>query len=255
VTKAAGVVTSAFGLAVMAADMNGDGWLDLYVSNDYIEPDFIFINNHDGTFTDHYKDYLKHSSQASMGNDIEDINNDGLVDIMVLDMKPGDPIRYKMLMNNMLYDRYQLLVQYGYGRQVGRNVLQLNNGNQTFSDIGQYAGVATTDWSWGVLMADYDNDGWKDIFVSNGYRKDVTQFDYLNYFRDSVKRTGELTPQRFRISMISSNSCRKLKWRVTFLSMIRTCNSMMLPNKPAWTSSSTLMDVLMQTLMLMVILI
>lgn len=197
VTAAAGLTTSAFGLAVMAADLNHDGWLDLYVSNDYIEPDFIFINNRDGTFTDHFKDYLKHSSQASMGNDIQDINNDGLVDIMVLDMKPGDPIRYKQLMNNMGYDRYNLLVQYGYGRQVGRNVLQLNNGNETFSDIGQFAGVATTDWSWGVLMADYDNDGWKDIFVSNGYRKDVTQFDYFNYFRDSIKRTGELTPERF----------------------------------------------------------
>jgi len=197
VTAEAGLVTSAFGLGVTAADINHDGWMDLYVSNDYIEPDFIFINNHDGTFTDHYTDYLKHSSQASMGNDIEDINNDGLVDIMVLDMKSGDPIRYKTLMNNMLYDRYQLLVQYGYGRQEGRNVLQLNNGNQTFSDIGQYAGVATTDWSWGVLMADYDNDGWKDIFVSNGYRKDVTQFDYFNFFRDSIKRTGELTSERF----------------------------------------------------------
>ncbi len=197
VTAEAGLVTSAFGLAVTAADFNRDGWLDLYVSNDYIEPDFIFINNKNGTFTDHYSDYLKHSSQASMGNDIEDINNDGLVDIMVLDMKPRDPIRYKMLMNNMLYDRYQLLVQYGYGRQVGRNVLQLNNGNETFSEIGQYAGVAATDWSWGVLMADYDNDGWKDIFVSNGYRKDVTQFDYLNFFRDSIKATGELTAERF----------------------------------------------------------
>jgi len=197
VTKEAGVVTSAFGLAATAADINRDGWMDLYVSNDYVEPDFIFINNHNGTFTDHYKDYLRHSSQASMGNDIEDINNDGLVDIMVLDMKPGDPIRYKVLMNNMVYDRYQLLVQYGYGHQDGRNVLQLNNGNQTFSEIGQYAGVAATDWSWGVLMADYDNDGWKDIFVSNGYRKDVTQFDYLNYFRDSIKRTGELSAERF----------------------------------------------------------
>ncbi|HEX5112347.1 MAG TPA: VCBS repeat-containing protein, partial [Saprospiraceae bacterium] len=85
----------------------------------------------------------------------------------------------------------------GYGRQVGRNVLQLNNGNQTFSEIGQYAGVAATDWSWGVLMADYDNDGWKDIFVSNGYRKDVTQFDYLNFFRDSIKQTGGLSAERF----------------------------------------------------------
>ncbi len=197
ITKKAGMVSSTFGLSATAADINMDGWMDLYVANDYVEPDFIYINNHDGTFTDHYFQMLKHSCQSSMGSDIADFNNDGLVDIMVMDMKPEDPIRYKKLMNNMVYDRYNLLVQYGYGRQVGRNVLQLNNGNGTFSEIGQYAGIAATDWSWGSIMADFNNDGWKDVYIANGYRKDVTDQDYFNFFRDSIERTGGLTSKRF----------------------------------------------------------
>jgi len=132
-----------------------------------------------------------------MGSDVADINNDGLDDIMVLDMKAEDPIRYKMLINGMQYDRYNLLQQYGYGRQVGRNVLQLNNGNNTFIEIGQYAGIAATDWSWGSLIADFDNDGWKDIYIANGYRRDVANLDYLNYVRDSLNQTGGLTSKRF----------------------------------------------------------
>ena len=197
VTQSAGLVSSAFGLSATAADLNSDGWMDVYVGNDYIEPDRVYINNRDGTFTDKYFDYLKHSCQNSMGADIADINNDGLEDIMVLDMKPEDPIRYKMLINVMQYDRYNLLEQYGYGRQVGRNVLQLNNGNNTFSEIGQYAGVDATDWSWGAMIADFDNDGWKDTYIANGYRRDVTNYDYLTYVRDSINRTGGLTPKRF----------------------------------------------------------
>lgn len=197
VTEKAGLVSSAFGLSATAADLNHDGWMDLYVANDYIEPDRVYINNQNGTFTDKYFEYLKHSSQNSMGSDIADINNDGLDDIIVLDMKPEDPVRYKTLINIMQYDRYNLLEQYGYGRQVGRNVLQLNNGNNTFSEIGQFAGIATTDWSWGSMIADFDNDGWKDGFIANGYRRDVTNYDYLTYVRDSIERTGGLTPRRF----------------------------------------------------------
>lgn len=197
ITAKAGMVNSAFGLSATAADINQDGWMDLYVANDYIEPDYVYINNKDGTFTDQYFTTLKHSSQNSMGSDVVDINNDGLVDIMVLDMKAEDPIRYKELAHVMQLDRYNLMVQYGYGRQSGRNMLQLNNGNNTFREIGQFAGVATTDWSWAQLIADFDNDGWKDMYITNGYRKDVTNMDYTNFFKDSIYRTGGLTPQRY----------------------------------------------------------
>lgn len=197
ITTKAGMLSSAYGLSVTPCDLNRDGWMDLYVADDYIEPDRIYINNKNGTFTDHYAEYLKHSSLNSMGSDIADINNDGLDDIMVLDMKTDDPVRYKTLINGMHYDRYNLLLEYGYGRQVGRNVLQLNNGNNTFSEIGQYAGVSATDWSWGSLIADLDNDGWKDIFITNGYRRDVANLDYLNYVRDSLNQTGGISSKRF----------------------------------------------------------
>ncbi len=198
IARAAGLESTAFGLSVTTTDFNRDGWPDLYVANDYIEPDRIYINNKNGTFTDHYNDYLKHSSQNSMGSDVADINNDGLDDIMVLDMKPEDPIRYKTLINVMSYDRYNMIEESGYGRQVARNVLQLNNGNNTFSDIGQYAGVAATDWSWGSLIVDLNNDGWKDIFIANGYRRDVTNYDYLNFTSDSIARTGGINNTRYK---------------------------------------------------------
>ncbi len=197
VTAEAGLVNSAFGLSVTPVDIDQDGWMDLYVANDFVEPDYIYINNKNGTFTDHYYEYLRHSSQNSMGSDVADINNDGLDDIVVMDMKSEDPFRYKELATVMTYDRYNLLVQYGYGRQVGRNMLQLNKGNNTFVDIAQYAGVAATDWSWSPLIADFDNDGWKDLYVTNGYRRDITNLDYTNYFRDSIDRSGGVTPRRF----------------------------------------------------------
>lgn len=197
ITEKAGLLNSAFGLSVTPIDMNKDGWMDLYVANDFVEPDHIYINNRNGTFTDHYYDYLRHSSQNSMGSDLADINNDGLDDIIVVDMKAEDPFRYKELAHGMMYDRYNLLVQYDYGRQVVRNVLQLNNGNNTFSEIGQYAGIEATDWSWAPLIADFDNDGWKDIYITNGYRRDITNLDYMNYVKDSLERTGGITPRRF----------------------------------------------------------
>jgi hypothetical protein len=197
ITAKAGLVNSAFGLSATPVDIDRDGWLDIYVANDFIEPDAIYINNRNGTFTDHFFEYFRHACQSSMGSDVADINNDGLDDVMVVDMKPEDPIRYKELNNVFAYDRYNLLVQYGYGRQPGRNMLQLNTGNNTFVEIAQYAGVATTDWSWTPLIADFDNDGWKDIYVTNGYRRDVTDLDYTNFFRDSIKRTGGINPKRY----------------------------------------------------------
>ena len=197
VTGKAGVASSAFGLSVTPADINQDGWTDLYVANDFIEPDFIYINNHDGTFTDHYHEYLKHSSLSSMGSDVTDINNDGLKDFIIVDMKVNDHIRYKQIATTMQYDRYSILVQNGYGRQDARNMLQLGVGNSSWIDIGQYAGIAATDWSWNPVVCDLNNDGWKDIYITNGYRRDITDQDYTNFVRDSILKTKTITPKEF----------------------------------------------------------
>lgn len=197
VSKTAGIENSAFGLSATISDINNDGYPDVYVANDYIEPDYLYINNGNGTFTDKYAEYIRHSSQNSMGSDLSDFNNDGLLDIIVLDMIADDDVRYKQLMNIMQLERYETLLKYGYGHQVGRNVMQLNNGNGTFSEMGQLAGVSNTDWSWGAFFADFDNDGYKDIFIGNGYKRDVTDLDYMTYTRDSIEKTGGVSPKRF----------------------------------------------------------
>ena len=197
VSKAAGIENSAFGLSASISDINNDGYPDVYVANDYIEPDYVYINNGDGTFTDKYTEYIRHSSQNSMGSDLSDFNNDGLLDIIVLDMIADDDVRYKQLMNIMQLERYETLVKYGYGHQVARNVVQLNNGNGTFSEVGQLAGVSNTDWSWGAFFADFDNDGYKDVFIGNGYKRDVTDMDYMTYTRDSIEKSGGITKRRY----------------------------------------------------------
>jgi enediyne biosynthesis protein E4 len=173
-----------FGLGVAASDVNGDGYPDLYISNDYIEPDYLYINNGDGTFTESLSAYLQHISYFSMGSDISDINNDGLPDIYTLDMLPEDNKRQKLLYGPENYEQYALMVMKGFYHQNMRNMLHLNHGNGLFSEIGQLAGVSNTDWSWAALFADFDNDGWKDLFVSNGYYRDYTNRDFLKYKSD-----------------------------------------------------------------------
>ena len=197
VASQTGVENATFGLSATVADINLDGWPDIYVANDYIEPDFLYINNKNGSFSEQGASWLRHMSQNSMGSDIADFNNDLLPDVIVLDMVADDPIRYKELMNVMQTDRYNVLLKYGYGHQVARNVLQMNNGNNTFSEIGQLAGISNTDWSWGAFFADFDNDGQKDIFICNGYRRDVTNLDYMAYTRDSIERTGGVNQKRY----------------------------------------------------------
>lgn len=202
VTDIAGVANYTFGFSATTADINGDGWPDIYVTNDFVEPDFIYINNGDGSFTDRAMDYLGHMTQNSMGADLADYNNDGLLDIVALDMKAEDPVRYKELMHVMQTNRYNMLVEHGYGHQVGRNVLQLGagsrpDGSPAFSEIGQLAGIDATDWSWGSLFADLNNDGWKDLFICNGYLRDVTNLDYMVYVRDSIDKSGGVGPKRF----------------------------------------------------------
>ncbi len=197
ISQSAGLNTSAFSLSATVADINMDNYPDVYVANDYIEPDLLFINNKKGGLVDRYSDFLKHSSQNSMGSDVADVNNDGLPDIITLDMISEDPFRYKQLMNIMQFERYNLLLKYGYGHQVSRNVLQLNQGNNSFSEIAQLAGISNTDWSWSATFADYDNDGQKDIYITNGYRRDVTDNDYMVYTRDSIERSGGVSAARY----------------------------------------------------------
>jgi hypothetical protein len=186
ISKAAGIQNFAFGLGIITMDANLDGYPDLYIANDYIEPDMLYINNKNGTFTDHINDYVRHTSSSSMGADWADINNDGLLDLFVLDMALANNEKTKNAATVMVNDRYYSLVKYGYGEQMMRNMLQLNNGNGTFSEIGCLAGVSATDWSWSPIMMDFDNDGWRDIFVSNGFRREVVNLDYIHYTFDST---------------------------------------------------------------------
>ncbi len=171
----------ALGLGVVASDVNRDGWPDIYVSNDFFERDYLYINNHDGTFTEQLDKEMPYISYFSMGLDIADVNNDGWADIYTTDMLPEDEYRLRTTSSFEGYDIYQAKVKNGFHYQLMRNMLQLNNGNGSFSDIGQLAGVARTDWSWSALIADLDLDGYKDIYVTNGIAKDVTSQDYIAF--------------------------------------------------------------------------
>ncbi|RYY32519.1 MAG: RNA-binding protein, partial [Sphingobacteriaceae bacterium] len=186
VSKEAGIIQNplTFGLGIAIADINKDGWPDIYVTNDYNEPDYIYINTHDGKFAEHSKDMLRHMSHFSMGTDIADFNNDGLPDIITLDMMPEDNHRQKSLQLQENYESFALMQNQGLYNQYMRNMLQLNNGDGTFSEIGQLAGISNTDWSWCPLIADLDNDGYKDIFITNGYLRDYTNKDFLRYWGD-----------------------------------------------------------------------
>jgi hypothetical protein len=183
VSEQAGIYGSVigFGLGVTVGDINKDGWPDLYVSNDFFERDYLYINNQDGTFRECLTEQMKSISGASMGADLADINNDTWPDIFVTEMLPEPNERIKTVTTFENWDRYQNNVINDYYHQFTRNMLQLNNANNTFSEVGRLAGVEATDWSWGALMFDADNDGLKDIFVANGIYQDLTNQDYLQY--------------------------------------------------------------------------
>ena len=183
VSVAAGIYGSVigFGLGVTVGDLNKDGWLDIYVSNDFFERDYLYLNKQDGTFKECLTEQMRSISGASMGADVADINNDGYPDIFVTEMLPKENSRLKVVTTFENWDRYQYAVQNDYYHQFTRNMLQLNNKDSTFSEIARLAGVDATDWSWGALVFDMDNDGLKDIFVSNGIFQDLTNQDYLQY--------------------------------------------------------------------------
>jgi hypothetical protein len=184
VTTASGIISNplGYGLGVSVSDINNDGWPDLYVTNDYVEEDYLYINNHDGTFSEKLKDELGHLSNFSMGCDIADINNDGWTDVFTADMLPEDNRRQKLLYMPDNYELYNNQVQNGFYHQLMRNMLQLNNGNGTFSEIGQLSGVFCTDWSWASLLMDFNNDGYKDLFITNGYGRDMANRDFVKFY-------------------------------------------------------------------------
>ncbi len=184
VSKEAGILAEGWGLGIIINDFNQDGYPDVYVGNDFLSNDLLYINNRNGTFTNKIDEYLRHQSHNSMGLDMADINNDGLNDLVVVDMLPDDNVRQKTMFGNIEYDKFQENLRRKYQPQYVRNVLQLNNGNNSFSDIGYMAGIAATDWSWSPLMADFDNDGLRDILITNGYRLDVTDLDFIVYRGD-----------------------------------------------------------------------
>ena len=192
VTLKAGIYSSkiGFGLGVNVGDINRDGWPDIYVSNDFFERDYLYINNKNGTFIESLEEQMTEISQGAMGADVADINNDAWPEIYATEMTPEDNARLKTKALFDTWETYRLKVNNGYYHQFARNVLQLNNQNGSFSEIGRYSGVSTTDWSWGALIMDLDNDGWKDIFVANGIYKDLLDRDFLDiYSNPSIVRS------------------------------------------------------------------
>lgn len=185
-TTAAGIYSSAigFGLGVTITDFNDDSWPDIYVSNDFFERDYLYVNNKNGTFREDLVNRITELSMGSMGADIADVNNDGLEEIFVTEMLPDRHDRLKTKAQFEKWDKYQLSIENGYHRQFGRNAFQLNNGNGTYSEVSRLSDMEATDWSWGALIFDMDNDGYKDIFIANGINKDLLDQDYINFSTD-----------------------------------------------------------------------
>lgn len=211
ISEQAGIYGSVigFGLGVTVGDVDNDGWQDIYVSNDFFERDYLYINKHDGTFRECLEDQMMSISNASMGADMADINNDGYPDIFVTEMLPEHDARIKTNITFENWNKYQLNLKYDYYHQFTRNMLQLNNGDSSFSEVGRFAGVSATDWSWGALITDLDNDGFKDIFVANGIYKDLINQDYVHYisneqfFKEVVSGHADF---RKMIDLIPSNA-------------------------------------------------
>lgn len=197
VSDVAGIIANPIGAGLSAAvsDFNLDGWPDLYVCNDYDEDDYFYINQKDGTFKEELRTRMGHTTKNSMGSDVGDINNDGYPDFFAVDMLPEDNRRQKILKGPDMYDFVQMLLSHGYHPQYMRNMLQLNNGRGEFQEIGQLAGVSNTDWSWASLFADFDRDGWQDLYITNGYLRDYTDLDFLRYKYGEARRKAQLAGQ------------------------------------------------------------
>jgi hypothetical protein len=212
VTQKAGISSSSlsYGLGVSVADINADGWPDIYIGNDYSMPDYLYINQKNGTFKDQIQVMLDHVSHFSMGNDIADFNNDGLLDIFTLDMLPEGNQRQKQLLAPDNFELFQLNLDRGFHYQYMRNMLHLNVGNGNFQEIGQISGIANTDWSWSALFADLDNDGWKDLYITNGYLRDYNNQDFLSYMDDYVRSAAGQLKREDLLNLVKSMSSSNL---------------------------------------------
>ncbi|MFK7848163.1 MAG: VCBS repeat-containing protein, partial [Rhodothermales bacterium] len=213
VSAEAGIIGNplGFGLSAVVSDINLDGWPDLYVANDYIEEDYLYINQQNGTFVNEIAKRLTHASYSSMGTDIADINNDGLPDVLTLDMMAEDHYRQKILKGPENYIFYDQMRERGIHEQYMRNMLQLNNGNETFSEIGQLAGVSNTDWSWAVLLADFDNNSFKDVVITNGYLRDYTDIDYLERVLGEARRASAMGETFSSLDLVQKMPSTKLQ--------------------------------------------
>lgn len=211
ITEKAGLLRPIFGLGLSVSDINNDGWLDIYLTSDYYIPDALFINNKNGTFTDKVKEYTNHISYYGMGMDIADINNDSQQDIFVLDMAANDHVRSKTLMASMNTNRFDYLVNKAkFHHQYMYNSLQLNIGNDKFNNIAQLSKIANTDWSWSVLMSDFNNDEFKDIYITNGYRRYALDNDLQGKVRAAKKKYRNNVPMEVKSSLYESMPSEKL---------------------------------------------
>lgn len=214
-TTEAGLLNKAWGLSASMGDFNNDGWNDIYVANDFLEPDFLYINQQDGTFKERNLEFTKHISLFGMGSDMADFNNDALPDLCVLDMTPADHKRSKQNMASMEPENFYKMVEVGWHHQYMTNTLQMNNGNGTFSEVAHLTGIDRTDWSWAPLFVDLDNDGWKDLFVTNGIKRDVTNNDFKLRVDSLIKVKGKALDFSKVMSMIPTHVAENLFYRNT----------------------------------------
>ena len=249
VTKVSGINSSSisYGLGVCVADINLDGWPDLYVGNDFHENDYLYINQKDGTFRETGEQQMMHTSQFSMGVDVADVTNDGFPEIISMDMLPEDPYILKRSLGEDNYDLFYEKIGYGYGYQYTRNNFQLNLRNGQFSEAGLYAGIAATDWSWAPLWMDFDNDGVKDLFISNGIPRRLNDIDYVNFITNEEIQTRISTNHPDEQQMAAQDRFPRIKlpnkfYKNTGEARFADCAAQITNDKPTYSNGAVYAD-------------